>query len=843
MPLLTIDNRKIEVPRGTKVIDAAERLGIMIPRFCYHEALGSVGACRLCAVKFEDGPVKGIQMSCMVKAMDGMVVSTVHPEAVEFRRQVIEWLMVNHPHDCPVCDEGGHCLLQDETISGGHGRRRYQGAKRTYHDQDLGPLVRHEMNRCIHCYRCVRFYREYAGYRDLGVLGIASRTYFGRCEDGPLESPFSGNLIDICPTGVFTDKPARFKARHWDLERSASVCLHCSLGCHTTASARYREIIRLEARPNPKGNGFFICDRGRYGFGYANLPERPRLAEADGRGVTRQEALALTAERLQGIIDYRGPRSVALLGSTRNSLETQLALAHLCRDRGWRPPVFFIHGGQQRAVTNVLQRLDQQLAATLPDLEKADLLVAVGLDPLNEVPMLALAMRQAARHQARLVVIDPRPVRLPCRFDHVAAPLPDLAAALAVLVKHGVSKGERASGPELRAFLDGLPDSLPDPLLTSRLRELAVLLAASQHPAILCGSRQGEETLASLALNCALLLRDIKGECLFFLDPEGPNALGAALLGEPETTFETTLQAIEADEIKALLVVKNDPLYHYPDRGRLQQALDKLDLLVVLDYLNTPFFNQAHIRLPVTTVFEAGGTFVNHAGILQYAAPACQGGMPIRQAGQGGHPPRLFSNAIPFGEPQSAFRTLLTLGEHLGMEPPPDPDTPWSLLPDDFPGAAKLRDSGYPADGVSILEFSGAGPAFGIPPFRPAPGRAAAGDELVVLAVATMFGTEELSAHAGIIRQLAPEPRGWMHPDDAARINITDNTVARLTIDREEDCEPIELKISLDATMASGHFILPRHYRLVDRIASWPRKIRLDQLEPLNQKSKIKNQK
>ena len=146
MPRLVIDDLEIEVPAGTKVIDAAERLGIMIPRFCYHEALGSVGACRMCAVKFIHGPFKGIQMSCMIDAQDGMVVSTTDEEAVAFRRQVIEWLMLNHPHDCPDCDEGGQCLLQDETVSSWHSRRRYPGKKRTYRDQYLGPFIKHEMN-------------------------------------------------------------------------------------------------------------------------------------------------------------------------------------------------------------------------------------------------------------------------------------------------------------------------------------------------------------------------------------------------------------------------------------------------------------------------------------------------------------------------------------------------------------------------------------------------------------------------------------------------------------------------------------------------------------------------
>ena len=190
MPKLKIDGLEIEVPKGTKVIEAAARLGIIIPRFCYHPGLGSVGACRMCAVKFLEGPVKGVQMSCMVDAQDGMVVSTTDEEAVDFRKHVIEWLMMNHPHDCPVCDEGGHCLLQDMTVSGGHGIRRYLGKKRTYRDQYLGVFVQHEMNRCIHCWRCRRFYQEFAGYRDLGAMQIAYRTYFGTVQGRSLGKPF-----------------------------------------------------------------------------------------------------------------------------------------------------------------------------------------------------------------------------------------------------------------------------------------------------------------------------------------------------------------------------------------------------------------------------------------------------------------------------------------------------------------------------------------------------------------------------------------------------------------------------------------------------------------------------
>src|SRR5512146_577295 len=329
MPKLIIDNIEVEVPPGTNVLEAAKKVGIWIPHFCYHQALGAVGACRLCAMRFIDGPVKGIQMSCMVPAQDGMVVSTNDPEAARMRRMVVEWLMLNHPHDCPVCDEGGECLLQDYTVAGGHGIRRYHGKKRTFLSQGLGPNVEHEMNRCIECYRCVRFYQEFAGGTDLGVMANANRVYFGRYTDGTLESPFSGNLVDICPTGVYTDKTARFRARYWDYEMAPSVCPVCSLGCNTVPSARYRELLKTIARRNGRINGWFICDRGRFTNAPVNDPVRPRAPRLDGKEVAWDEALDALVTRLGEVSEVHGAGSLALVGSSRLALEGAALLPRL----------------------------------------------------------------------------------------------------------------------------------------------------------------------------------------------------------------------------------------------------------------------------------------------------------------------------------------------------------------------------------------------------------------------------------------------------------------------------------------------------------------------------------
>ena len=249
MATIYIDNIPYEVEDGQNLLTACLSLGFNIPYFCWHPALHAVGSCRLCAVKqFRDEKdTRGfLVLSCMCDAADGTRISIDDPEARQFRAGVIEWLMTNHPHDCPVCDEGGECHLQDMTVMTGHTYRRYRFKKRTYRNQDLGPFINHEMNRCIQCYRCVRFYRDYAGGRDFNVFGMHNHLYFGRAEEGVLENEFSGNLVEVCPTGVFTDKTLKkHYARKWDLQTAPSVCVHCGLGCNTIPGERYGSLRRI----------------------------------------------------------------------------------------------------------------------------------------------------------------------------------------------------------------------------------------------------------------------------------------------------------------------------------------------------------------------------------------------------------------------------------------------------------------------------------------------------------------------------------------------------------------------------------------------------------------------
>jgi NADH-quinone oxidoreductase subunit G len=453
MPKLIIDNIPVEVPQGTNVLEAARSVGITIPHFCYHPALAIAAACRLCAVKLLDGPVKGIQMSCSLPAQDGMVVSTTDPEAVKLRSLVIEWLMINHPHDCPICDEGGECLLQDFTIAGGHGRRRYQGKKRTHVNQYLGEGICHEMNRCIQCYRCVRFYQDYAGGTDFGVTASAGRVYFGRFEDGQLESPFSGNLVDICPTGVFTDKTGRYRARYWDYEFSPAICPHCSVGCNMAPQAFQREVIKIVGRRNDAVNGWFICDRARFDKKYINDPERPRDPMLDGAPCGYDEALDALAARISDFIGINGTGSLAFVGSPRLSLEAMLMLGQLAQLLDGSKLCFYADADLAQGSVAAVQLLDQENAAAVADIVAANWILLHSLDLIEEGAMLAPAVRKASLRGAKVYLVPPAggtPHKLP--FAH--QPL----GSLEELPREAGQKGVVicGSGKKEQALLDRL---------------------------------------------------------------------------------------------------------------------------------------------------------------------------------------------------------------------------------------------------------------------------------------------------------------------------------------------------------------------------------------------------
>ncbi|WP_257125198.1 NADH-quinone oxidoreductase subunit NuoG [Chromohalobacter japonicus] len=420
MATIHVDGRDYEVDGADNLLHACLSLGLDIPYFCWHPAMGSVGACRQCAVKQyknADDTQGMLVMSCMAPVQDDAYISIEDEEAKAFRANVIEWLMINHPHDCPVCEEGGHCHLQDMTVMTGHDSRRYRFRKRTHRNQDLGPFIGHEMNRCITCYRCVRFYQDYAGGGDLGAFGAHDNVYFGRFQEGTLESPFSGNLTEVCPTGVFTDQThSEHYTRKWDLQFAPSVCHQCAVGCNISPGERYGDIRRIENRYHGEVNHYFLCDRGRFGYGYVNREDRPRVPEWRERqrvgtepGETGVVAGTISLE-IDDALDraadgLRNARRVIGIGSPRASLESNHMLRTLVGNAN------FSTGIAARELELLVRMNELNTRCGLPspslrEIENCDAVFVLGEDLINSAARMALAIRQAVNAKGEALAAE-----------------------------------------------------------------------------------------------------------------------------------------------------------------------------------------------------------------------------------------------------------------------------------------------------------------------------------------------------------------------------------------------------------------------------------------------------
>ena len=630
MATIYIDNHPYPVKDGQNLLQACLSLGFDLPYFCWHPALGSVGACRQCAVKqFKDErDTHGrIVMACMTPADDGTRISIDDPEARDFRAAVIEWLMINHPHDCPVCDEGGECHLQDMTVMTGHTYRRYRFKKRTHRNQDLGPFLTHEMNRCIQCYRCVRFYRHYAGGRDLDVFGAHDHVYFGRHQDGILQSEFSGNLVEICPTGVFTDKTLHEHfSRKWDLQTAPSVCVHCALGCNTLPGERYGQLRRIRNRYNHEVNGYFLCDRGRYGYEFVHSERRIRRALHLGRGSNGQQTLTRGAA-LRRAAELADGRRLIGIGSPRASLEANFVLKTLVGAENFYAGLSDRDFDLITLALNVLRRGPARVPS-LHEIMEADAVFVLGEDVTNTAPLLALNLRQLVHRQAArlaesmrippwndagirevvqnekesMYIATPRATRL----DEVAAGTHRAAPADLARLGFAVAAAIDSSAP---AVADATDAEL------SLAGEIARVLKTAERPQVVSGTSCGSPAVIQAAANVAsaLCAGDPKGNISLVL-PES-NSLGLAILGAAGG-LEAASAALRKGKDATLVIVEND-LFRRIDSAAAKVLLDAAGQVVVIDHTDHPTAQRADLVLPAATFAEGSGTLVNSEGRAQ----------------------------------------------------------------------------------------------------------------------------------------------------------------------------------------------------------------------------------
>lgn len=618
MATIHVDGKSYEVDGSENLLQACLSLGIDIPYFCWHPSLGSVGSCRQCAVTQYANPedTRGrLVMSCMTPAADNTYISIEDKEAVDFRESVIEFLMTNHPHDCPVCEEGGHCHLQDMTVMTGHDRRRYRFTKRTHYNQELGSFIAHEMNRCIACYRCVRYYNDYAGGTDLGVYANASRVYFGRPESGALESEFSGNLTEICPTGVFTDKThsERYN-RKWDMQYAPSVCQGCSSGCNISPGERYGELRRVENRFNGEVNQYFLCDKGRFGTGYVNRADRPRQPQfRSGTTVTTatvDEALDQTIAKLKG-------KKVLGIGSPRASLESNFALRELVGQENYSTGM----NQKEQSLVELAAAIMQTQGIYNPsmrEIESYDAVLILGEDLTQTAPRMALSVRQAAKNKAKEMAAERRtqewlaePVK---RIAQDAkSPIYILAATQTRLAD--VATGEVVASPNDIARLGfavaqavagetitGLDDSA-----SAFAQTIADTLKAAKKPLIISGTSLQDAAIMEAAAQVA---QNLGGHAGLSLTVPEVNSMGLALFGG------LSLEQAFAQDYDAVIVVEND-LYRRLPATRIDAALAKAAEVIVLDHSDTATVAQASIVLSAASFAEGDGTVVSQEGRAQ----------------------------------------------------------------------------------------------------------------------------------------------------------------------------------------------------------------------------------
>jgi NADH-quinone oxidoreductase subunit G len=670
MATIYIDGKPCEVKDGQNLLQACLTLGFDLPYFCWHPALGSVGACRQCAVKrFRDEKdSRGeIVMACMTPADDGTRISINDPEAVEFRASVIEWLMVNHPHDCPVCDEGGECHLQDMTVMTGHTYREYRFRKRTHSNQDLGPFVVHEMNRCIQCYRCVRYYRDYAGGRDFNVFASHDHVYFGRCDDGALESEFSGNLVEICPTGVFTDKTfKKHYTRKWDLQTAPSVCVHCSLGCNTISGSRYGELRRIRNRYNHRINGYFLCDLGRYGYEFVNGDQRIRGPL--GRASRSLEPVAISVDEALGdaATYVAGSPKVIGIGSPRASLEANFALLTMVGAENFYAGV----SGKDFDLLSLVLAVLRDGAVRTPSLSEtmeADAVFVLGEDVTNTAPVLALNLRQLVSRKAARIMDrvnihhwNDAPIREVAQYEkamlYIATPCGTRLDDVALKTFHAPPDELARLGFAVASILDPAAPAVPD--LSEEQRaladEIARSLKAAARPLVVSGAGCRSRAVIAAAANVSRALSKGERTAEIFLTLPETNSLGLAMLGAAGG-LEAAAGAVRNGSPGTLIILEND-LYRRAQSRLVTDLLNSAKHVIAIDHLVHATTLKADIVFPAAAFAESSGSLVNNEGRAQ----------------------RFYRVFLPEGQVRESWRWIAGMMKALGR---PEADK-WRILDD-----------------------------------------------------------------------------------------------------------------------------------------------------------------
>jgi len=612
---LQIDGKQVEMAHGSTVMDAASRLGIYVPHFCYHKKLSIAANCRMCLVQVEKAP-KPLP-ACATPVTEGMKVWTHSEQAVDAQQGVMEFLLINHPLDCPICDQGGECQLQDLAVGYGASASRYAEPKRVVLHKDLGPLVSAaEMTRCIQCTRCVRFGQEIAGIMELGMAGRGEHAEIVAFVGKTVDSELSGNSIDICPVGALTSKPFRYAARTWELARRKSIAPHDSLGSNLVVQVKDHQVLRVVPFENDAVNECWLSDKDRFSYealGSAERLKTPMLKHVDQDGaktwkpVDWQTALEFVTKGLTEIIGRHGAGAVAALVSPHATMEELALAARLVRGLDSDNIDFRLRQSDFRAdvAASGANAGVPWLGLPVAELNTLDRVLIIGSFLRKDHPLVAQRLRQAAKKGAQIAMLHSVDDDWLITVAHKAiVPPSQLPAELAGIVVAAA----QAAGKPVPAPLAGID-------VSDEAKAIAGSLLSGKKTAVLLGNYATQHADGSQLHALAQALAELTGGTLGFLT-EAANTVGAHLAHALPQAGGKNAQAMIAEPGRAYLVMHAEPEFDCANAWAARAALEKADLVVVL----SPFkhgIGYADVLLPISPFTETAGTFVNCEGRVQ----------------------------------------------------------------------------------------------------------------------------------------------------------------------------------------------------------------------------------
>ncbi|WP_295646665.1 NADH-quinone oxidoreductase subunit NuoG [uncultured Methylibium sp.] len=627
---IELDGKKVEVPEGSVVMHAADKAGTYIPHFCYHKKLSIAANCRMCLVDIEKAPKP--MPACATPVTQGMIVRTKSDKALKAQQSVMEFLLINHPLDCPICDQGGECQLQDLAVGYGKSASRYEEEKRVVLHKDVGPLISmEEMSRCIHCTRCVRFGQEVAGVMELGMIHRGEHSEITTVAGETVDSELSGNMIDICPVGALTSKPFRYSARTWELSRRKSVSPHDSTGANLIVQVKGGQVMRVVPLENEAVNECWIADRDRFAYEALNGDDRltaPMIKQGgQWQTVDWSVALEYVATGLKQIVADHGPAGIGALASPAATVEELHLLGRVVRGLGSDNIDHRLRHAAPEATDQV-----RWLGAPIASLSTLDRAFVVGSFLRKDHPLFALRLREAAKRGAKVSALHALADDwlLPVAARVTAAPGDWVAALGGVAAAVAAAKG-------VVAPLAVTP--------TAEAQAVAASLLGGQRKAVLLGNAAAQHPQAAELLALANFIAAQTGASCGYLG-DGGNAVGAQLVGAQPRQGGLNAAQMLARPLQAYVLLHAEPAIEAADPSRAAAALAGAQMVVSLSAFRSANLEHADVLLPIAPFTETSGTFVNAEGRVQS-----------------------FHGVVkPRGEARPAWKLLRVLGSMLGLE-------------------------------------------------------------------------------------------------------------------------------------------------------------------------------